>query len=68
MTSKASYLAGYVEAVVEDFAAEIDPDEKVYPNYPSLGPLRADLEEVIDGRVADWIIEQRERAGKEQAV
>ena len=54
------HLAELVEAVVEDFATEIDPDEKRYANYASLAPLRADLEEVLDGRIADWRIEQAE--------
>ena len=61
MTSKASYLAGYVEVVVQDFVCEIDPEEERYKTYSDLGGLRADLEECIEGRVADWQVEQREK-------
>ena len=56
----ARHLAALVEAVVEDFADQIDPDEVRYDSPASLAPLRADLEEVLDGRIADWRIEQTE--------
>lgn len=63
MTSKASHLAGYVEVVVAELADELDPSEVRYPDYASLGDLRADLTTVIEGAVADWEIEQREQYG-----
>ena len=65
MTSKASLLAGYVDAVVEDFATELDPDEKLWPSYASLSDLRLDLWEYIEARVGDW---EREQGEKYQAA
>ena len=61
MTSKASYLERYVDAVVDDFVAEVDPNEKRYKTHADLGQLRADLTECIEGAVVDWKIEQREK-------
>jgi hypothetical protein len=55
------FLAAYVEGVVEDLATELDPNELEYPDYASMSLLRADLETAIEGRVADWVIEQREK-------
>lgn len=52
-------LAAYVEAVVEDFSEEIDPDERLYADYASLSDLRVDLMDAIDGCVGDWQINQR---------
>ena len=67
MTSKASYLAAYVELVAEDFVCEIDPEEERYKTYADLDSLRADLTECIDGRVADWQVEQRKKHKEGQA-
>lgn len=53
------HLAAYVEEVVEDFVVDVDPDELAYPDHASLCLLRADLKTVIEGRVADWLIERR---------
>lgn len=60
MTVGARHLAALVDAVVEDFADEIDPDEVRYDNPASLQPLKNDLETVLDGAIADWRIEQTE--------
>lgn len=57
--SKAGHLAEYVEAVVLDFAVEIDPDDRIYPDHGSLSDLRIDLMDAIDGCVGDWQINQR---------
>jgi len=59
--SKQGGLAEYVEAVVEDFAERIDPGEKHYKTLADLGELQVDLVEHIEGCVADWEIEQREK-------
>ena len=61
-----SGLTLLVEEVVYQFACEIDPDDERYPDMESLSELRADLEEVLDGRIWDWEIEQREKHGKEK--
>jgi len=59
-----SALALLAEEVVAEFAQEIDPEEQEYTDYASMRHLRADLEEVLDDRIGDWEIEQREKHGK----
>ena len=60
MTAQSARLAAYVEDVVYDYATEVDPDELRWPDCDSLAPLEAELRLVIEGRVADWLIEQKE--------
>jgi hypothetical protein len=59
-----TYIAAAVEKIVEHLLDRIDPDERQYPDHASLSDLEADLEEVLDGRIGDWEIEQREKHGK----
>jgi hypothetical protein len=65
LTSKAkAHLEALVDEVVAEFAEEIDPNEERYTSPESLDELRADLEEVLDGRIGDWEIDQRWAHGK----
>lgn len=50
--------------VVEELAQEVDPDAQHYPNALSLHPLRRELELVLEGRIADWNLEQRQEHGE----
>ena len=48
-----------VKWAVNEFADEVDPDEKKYPSAWSLDPLRAELKKAVEAAIEDWKIEQR---------
>jgi len=54
-----TYIAAAVEKIVEHLLDRIDPDEIRYPSHRSTAPLRIDLEETLDGAIADWLLEKK---------
>jgi hypothetical protein len=58
------------EAVAEELLTRIDSDEKRYPDYESWKHLRVEIAEIIEGAIADWLLQKqladdrmKERAG-----
>lgn len=47
--------------IAQEYAADEDPSEERWPTAVHVHILADDLFEVLDGRIADWKIETRER-------
>jgi len=47
------------DKVVEDFATEEDPDEKLWYGSASLRPMKDDLIEALTDVIADWLLEHK---------
>ena len=53
------HIRDAVEKVTFQLAEELDPDDERWPDHASLAPLRAELDEVLQAAIADWLIETK---------
>lgn len=56
------HIRDAVEGVTFTLATELDPEEKHWPNYASLAPLREELYEILQAAIADWLLTKEQEA------